>query len=263
MQPTHRAPRAFTLIELLVVIAIIAILASMLLPALAKAKTKAHGIKCLGNGKQLATAWIMYCDDHNDRLPPNVDGTARGGWVGGWISTTSPQDITDCTNVNLLKPPYGLLYPYNPAVDLYKCPADQSMAKIGGRKYPRTRSISMNGSMNGNSWYTAEIDKGWWTYRKVTDITRPSSQFIFIDEREESIDDGYFLVFVNKPGVWGNLPAVYHNGASGLSFADGHAEIKRWVDSDTLRPGTAGARNGPRDCPWIAERASMSRTNSM
>jgi prepilin-type N-terminal cleavage/methylation domain-containing protein/prepilin-type processing-associated H-X9-DG protein len=256
-----RTSRAFTLIELLVVIAIIAILASMLLPALSKAKTKATGIKCLANGKQLSTAWIMYADDYNEKLPPNVDGATRGGWVGGWISTTSPIDITDCTNINLLRPPHGLLFPYNPAIDIYKCPADMSTARIGGRKHPRTRSISMNGCMNGNSWHTAEIDRQWWTYRKLTDITRPSTQFVFIDEREESIDDGYFLVFVNRTDTWGNLPAIYHNGASGLSFADGHAEIKKWKDPDTLRPGTAGTRVGPRDVPWINERGSMSKVN--
>ena len=260
----HRRYPAFTLIELLVVIAIIAILASMLLPALAKAKTKAHGVKCINNGKQLSLAWIMYADDHDDKLTPNVDGTARGGWVGGWIHTTAgPVNLSDCTNVNLLKPPNGLLYPYNPAVDIYKCPADQFMVKIGGKRYPRTRSISMNGCMNGNSWHTAEIDRQWWTYRKLTEVSRPSSQFVFIDEREDSIDDGYFLVFVNRQIDWGNMPAIYHNGASGLSFADGHAEIKRWLDPDTLRPGSAGTRQAPRDVPWINQRASMSRTNSL
>ena len=85
-------------------------------------------------------------------------------------------------------------------------------------------------------------------------------QFVFIDERELSVDDGYLLVLVEaKDNSWGNLPAVYHNGASGMSFADGHAEIKRWIDPDTLRPGTAGTRKGPHDVPWIQERASVKK----
>jgi prepilin-type N-terminal cleavage/methylation domain-containing protein/prepilin-type processing-associated H-X9-DG protein len=240
----------FTLIELLVVIAIIAILASMLLPALSKAKTKAQGIGCLSNLKQLQLAWYMYADDHTGKLVPNGDGNADG-WVQGWLPT-----VQDATNVNLLKSPSGKLWPYNTSLGIYKCPADRSTVKYGTATLPRVRSVSMSGNMNGNSWYSEQIKGKFFTFRKYAEIIRPapSQAFVFLDEHPQSIDDGYFLVLLDKKGLWGNWPANYHNGACGFSFADGHSEIRKWRDPGTLGVNIGGT--GPTDVPWIQLRTS-------
>lgn len=281
----------FTLIELLVVIAIIAILASMLLPALAKAKTKAQGITCLNNTKQLMLGWRMYVEDNEERLPAayaNKGGAnAKYAWVvgimdhdGGNRSNFDPQeDLAKSPLASYIGNSYGI----------FKCPADQSTVKatIGdkrGQTLPRVRSISMNSWVGGNREDVAVGAQSWWQtgsaeartmtlYLKLTDmaVPGPSQTFVLLDEREDSINDGFWVCSMDGyPNLAStkiiDYPAGYHNRAAGLSFADGHSEIRKWVDPRTvpiLKKGSDLALNvaspNNRDVQWLQERCTRPR----
>jgi prepilin-type N-terminal cleavage/methylation domain-containing protein len=264
----------FTLIELLVVIAIIAILASMLLPVLGKAKAKAQAIKCLNNHKQLTLAWRLYADDNDDRIPyayATAGGAnAKYAWVQGILDYSGANRSNWDPAQDLEKSP---LWKYcGNAAGIWKCPADQSTVKVSGRTMPRVRSMAMNLWVGGNEGTDGSWAHGqpWRVYLKTTDMADPgpSQTFVVLDEREDSINDAFWVIdmtgYPDRPQsvLIVDFPASYHNRAGGLSFADGHSEIRRWVDgrtTPTLRKNadiTGGPSPNNKDIIWLQERST-------
>jgi len=264
----RRSLAGFTLVELLAVIAIIAILASLLLPVLVRAKTKAQGAYCLNNLKQMQLGWTMYSHDYSDYLAPNSDFGNEGkdldnpAWVAGNMSyALDPASLSDDTNTDLLVGQsyamFGSLgqYTRNPAV--YHCPGDKSVVRADGIAYVRVRSIAMNGwvGFDTRDWGEPADPPYYRLNTKMNNLQNPgpSDTWVFIDEREDSINDGWFAVDMINQGPqarWVDIPAAYHNNAANLSFADGHAETRKWIDPRTMPPMGSGVPVvKPQFCP--------------
>jgi prepilin-type N-terminal cleavage/methylation domain-containing protein/prepilin-type processing-associated H-X9-DG protein len=276
-----RVKRGFTLIELLVVIAIIAILAGLLLPALTRAKLKAQGTQCMNNVRQMGLGWVMYADDANSKLPYSYSTATRldlasSTWVQGRLDFSGSNPVNYDINENLAKSPLWDYIAKNPK--LWHCPGDKTtvVPTAGpdtGRSISRVRSISMNNWVGGDATTDPnELAGQWQVSPPCQDFTKiptfgsvgPSMIWVMMDERPDRINDGYFVVAMDGYPSQSRFarivdyPGVQHGNAAGLTFADGHSEIRKWksplMTAKTV-PGTQSAANDS-DVFWLQDHST-------
>ena len=235
---------AFTRTESLVVLALVSLLAALHLAAAGNTRGSSAATVCLNNLRRLALAWRQFADDHAGALAGNLDGgdaqntaNTNKGWCIGWLDfSTSPANTNTLLLLNAQLGAY-----LNGDARLFRCPADTSTVKFGGKYYPRVRSVSMNCYMGAVNPYTS----GYREFKAMADIVEPipAKAFVFLDEHPDSINDGLFTTDMSgfspphpSACIIVDYPAAWHNQGAGLSFADGHAEIWRWHDPRTMPP---------------------------
>ena len=264
----------FTLIELSVVLAMAGLLSAVLAPGLARTQVGSRSAQCVNHLRELTLGWHQYAEDNNGGLLDCVDGSARPNWVTGNLDFSGSNSSNWDTNRDLVKSP---LWGYvGGAPSVFRCPADPATVINNGVRRPRVRSISMSHVFGAGAWLDRSYNpnqKVWRTYQVLGSIIRPTQTFVFADEHPDSMNDSALSSACtgnqpgDSPGVSSiiDYPANYHNGACGFSFADGHADIHKWLGNKIARmpttftaiPLNVAALDSWVDMHWLAANTTV------
>jgi len=217
--------KGFTLIELLVVIAIIALLLSLLMPSLNLAREQARSIHCMSNVRTLSLGWLLYKDANDDKLVP---ADVRDG-VNSFVLTRVTSFSNDPYEQEQEGVRRGMLYPYvGKAVDVFRCPSDRRKRTAGQYAF---RTYSLSGGVNGESWSTYK------NVKRYVEIKRPATKVIWLAEDDpRGYNMGSWQMNPTLPTpTWTDPFAIWHTKQrSTLGYADGRAEMHKWVDKSTI-----------------------------
>lgn len=281
--PATVVTRGFTRLEFLGVTLGIALLASLELPLLATHRDSSEAAMCLDNQRRLVLAWQMYALECRGWFPPNPDdgNTVPGfAWVGGQAGLGGGQEFNSEVVTNART---SMLAGYlHREAQVFRCPADTRQGRYQGsdpsrvgQRVSAARTVAMNVAVGTNPYQSrgqtptdgAWLDNNhghtyqlrWYTYGNEAHLVAPgpARTYVFADEDARSINDGV-IAFGMAQAEWIDWPATYHDQSGSLAFADGHAEIHRWVDNRTVVVGSVVRRPvpGSADYAWLRERTS-------
>jgi prepilin-type processing-associated H-X9-DG protein len=239
-KPTGDA-RAFTRVDLLATLTVLLGFALQILSAVAVSRSTSDEEVCSDNLRELTRAWTHFAEDNQGRLPGNPDGEEAQNWANtnrywavGWLDNSKFRP--DNTNTVILK--NAQIGRYLKSVSVFKCPSDPSLSN-GRTGTPRVRSVSMNSYLGERGGPYSAGYKQFKTMQSIVD-PKPAECFVFIEEREDSINDPWFIV-----GMTGfdppqpqrraivDYPADWHDNSAVVSFVDGHSETWQWTDPRT------------------------------